>query len=160
MLAAGIALSLASGIAYGDAASGSITYQTKAAGLLTIAVKHAYLMKGPDFAAGKVIRRVVLSVADASPKLMACNNMMCSDGGIGEGMTIDLDAGRRLNYWVVGNGQRVQYSGTAEPATLVLTVDTPQRVAGKFSIDDRAAGGPQVQVEFDASLVKEVTKDR
>jgi hypothetical protein len=91
---------------------------------------------------------------------MACNNMMCSDGGIGEGMTIDLDAGRRLNYWVVGNGQRVQYSGTAEPATLVLTVDTPQRVAGTFTVDDRAAGGPQVRVEFDASLVKEVTKDR
>lgn len=32
--------------------------------------------------------------------------------------------------------------------------------ARKLTIDRRAAGGPQVQVEFDATPVKEVTKDR
>jgi hypothetical protein len=154
------ALFITSAAAFADAASGTITYQTKSAGVMTVAVKHAYLMKGPDFAAGKAIRRVVLSVADAAPSLNACDNMMCSDGGIGEGMTLDLDAGRRLNYWIVGNAQRVQYSGTADSSSLILTADTPQRVAGKLAIDDRAAGGPQIQVEFDATLVKEVTKDR
>ena len=33
---------------------------------------------------------------------------MCSDGGIEEGMTIDLDAGERVNYWFVANGQLVR----------------------------------------------------
>ena len=84
--------------------------------------------------------------------------MSCSDGGITEGMTIDFDAGPRLNYWFVGNNQMVQYSGTAEPASLKLTADTPQRLAGKWDHDDSAAGGPRVQIEFDASLVREITK--
>jgi hypothetical protein len=85
---------------------------------------------------------------------------MCSDGDIGEGMTLDLDSGSRLNYWFVGNNQLVQYSGTADPATLKLTADTPQRVAGKWELDARAAGGPKVDVEFDATLIKELSKLR
>ena len=103
-------------------------------------IKHAYLVKGPDFVSGKTIRRVVLSVADVGPKLSACTTMSCSDGGITEGMTIDFDAVPRLNYWFVGNNQLVQYSGTAEPASLKLTADTPQRLAGKWDYDDSAAG--------------------
>ena len=75
-------------------------------------------------------------------------------GGIGEGMTVDLDAGPRLNYWFVANDQRVQYSGTADPASLKLTTDAPQRLAGKWDLDARAAGGPRVQLEFDAALLK------
>ena len=85
---------------------------------------------------------------------------MCSDGDITEGMTIDFDAGPRLNFWFVGNNQLVQYSGTAEPASLKLTADTPQRLAGKWDFDGSAAGGPRVQIEFDAPMVKEVTKLR
>ena len=69
--------------------------------------------------------------------------MMCCDGDIVEGMTIDLDAGARLNYWFVADDQRVQYSGTAEPSSLKLSVDTPQRVAGGWDLDARAAGGPK-----------------
>jgi hypothetical protein len=38
---------------------------------------------------------------------MKCENMMCSDGGIEEGMTIDLDTGERVNCWFVANGQLV-----------------------------------------------------
>ena len=114
----------------------------------------------PDVVSGKTIRRVVLSVADVAAKLSACGTMLCSDGDIGEGMTIDFDAGPRLNYWFVGNDQLVQYSGTAEPASLKLTADTLQRLAGKWDYDGSAAGGPRVQIEFDAPLVKEVTKLR
>jgi hypothetical protein len=55
-------------------------------------------------------------------------------------------------------GELVQYSGTAEPASLKLTAETPQRLAGKWDYDDSAAGGPRVQIEFDAPLVKEITK--
>jgi hypothetical protein len=82
--------------------------------------------------------------------------MSCSDGGIGDGMTIDFDAGARLNYWAVGNDQLVQYSGTAAPDAVKLTTDTPQRLAGTVTIDARSAGGPVVKVQFDAALVKEV----
>jgi hypothetical protein len=140
-------------------AKGTITYQSKA-GAIVVTIKHAYLVKGPDVVSGKTIRRVVLSVADVAAKLGACGTMLCSDGDIGEGMTIDFDAGPRLNYWFVGNNQLVQYSGTADPASLKLTADTPQRLAGRWDIDESAAGGPRVQIEFDAPLVKEVTKLR
>jgi carbonic anhydrase/acetyltransferase-like protein (isoleucine patch superfamily) len=62
------------------------------------------------------------------------------DGDIGEGMTIDFDVGSRLNFWFVGNNQLVQYSGSADPASLKLTTDTPQRLAGKWDFDGSAAG--------------------
>lgn len=140
-------------------AKGTITYNSKA-GAIVVTIKHAYLFKGPDVVSGKTIRRVVLSVADIAAKLSACGTMLCSDGDIGEGMTVDFDAGPRLNYWFVGNNQLLQYSGTAEPASLKLTADTPQRLAGRWDIDESAAGGPRVQIEFDAPLVKEVTKLR
>jgi hypothetical protein len=153
------AIAFASAPALAGDAKGTITYQGKA-GPIVVTVKHAYLVKGPDVVSGKTIRRVVLSVADVAGKLAACGTMMCSDGDITEGMTIDFDAGPRLNYWFVGNNQLVQYSGTVEPASLKLTADTPQRLAGKWDFDGSAAGGPRVQIEFDAPLVKEVTKLR
>ena len=84
--------------------------------------------------------------------------MMCGDGDMTEGLTIDLDAGARINYWFVAEGQRVQYSGTAEPSSLTLSSDTDQRVAGTWRLDARPAGGPQVQIEFDAPLLKVFTK--
>jgi hypothetical protein len=154
----GTAIAFASGPANAGEAKGTITYKGKSP--IVVTIKHAYLVKGPDFVSGKTIRRVVLSVADVGPKLSACTTMSCSDGGITEGMTIDFDAGPRLNYWFVGNNQLVQYSGTAEPASLKLTADTSQRLAGKWDYDDSAAGGPRVQIEFDAPLVKEITKSQ
>jgi len=157
VLAAAIAFACAPAFA-GDA-KGTITYKYKA-GEIVVKIKHAYLFKGPDVVSGKTIRRVVLSVADVSAKLGACATMLCSDGDIVEGMTIDFDAGPRLNYWFVGNNQLLQYSGTAEPASLKLTVDTPQRLAGKWDFDGSATGGPKVQIEFNAPLVKEVAKLR
>ena len=113
-VAAAMAFSSASTIA--GEAKGTITYKSKA-GAIVVTIKNAYLIKGPDVVSGKTIRRVVLSVADIGAKLGACGTMLCSDGDIGEGMTIDFDAGPRLNYWFVGNNQLVQYSGTADPAS-------------------------------------------
>jgi hypothetical protein len=147
------------GAAAADSAKGTASYQGKS-GPIVVTVKHVYLVKGPDAMTGKIIRRLVLSSEDVSAKLRGCATMMCSDGDIGEGMTLDLDSGSRLNYWFVGNNQLVQYSGTADPATLKLTADTPQRVAGKWELDARAAGGPKVDVEFDATLIKELAKLR
>ena len=111
----GTAIAFASAPANAGEAKGTITYKGKS-GPIVVTIKHAYLVKGPDFVSGKTIRRVVLSVADVGPKLSACTTMSCSDGGITEGMTIDFDAVPRLNYWFVGNNQLVQYSGTTEPA--------------------------------------------
>jgi hypothetical protein len=142
----------------GDA-RGVASYSYKG-GEIVVNIKHAYLFKGPDVVSGKPIRRIVLSVADVSAKLAACATMLCSDGDIAEGMTIDFDAGPRLNYWFVGNNQLVQYSGTADPASLALTADTPKRLAGKWDLDGSATGGPKIHVQFDAPLVKEVSKLR
>jgi hypothetical protein len=145
--------------AHADNAKGTITYQSKS-GPIVVNVKNVYLVKGPDMMAGKAIRRLVFSSADMGPKIGACTAMSCADGDLREGMTVDLDTGPRLNYWFVGNDQRVQYSGSARPEVLKFTTDTPQRVAGKLTIDDASAGGAKADIEFDAALVKEFAKAR
>lgn len=146
--------------AAGGTAKGTLTYKSKS-GVITMAPKFAYLFKGPDAVEpGKIIRHLILSPTDLGPKIEACTTMSCTDSGLGSGLTVDLDAGPRLNYWVVLNDQRVQYSGTEKPAALTLTTDTPARLAGKLVFDGAAMGGPQVDIEFDAPLLKELTKAR
>jgi hypothetical protein len=141
-------------------AKGTLSYKSKA-GALTMAPKFAYLVKGPDAVdSSKIIRHLILSATDLGAKIQACTTMSCTDSDLGSGMTVDLDAGPRLNYWVVLNNQRVQYSGTEPPASLTLTTNTPSRLAGTLTFDSTAAGGPQVAIEFDAPLVKEMTKAR
>ena len=138
-----------------ESANGTVTYQSKS-GPIVVNVKHAYLVKGPDVVSGKTIRRVVISVADVAEAIRKCERMMCSDGGIGEGMTVDLDAGPMLNYWFVANDQRVQFSGVAKPDSLKLTADAADHVAGKWDLDAHTGGGPVIHIEFDAPLVKEI----
>lgn len=140
-----------------NTAKGTATYKTSTKPV-TVTFSHAYLMKGPDVVSGGTIRRLVLATKDMSAALKACQNMICSSGDMMEGMTVDFDAGPRLNYWFVANGQKIQYSGTAAPAVAKLTTDSPTRLAGTLDIDGTQAGGPKVQVEFDATLVKELTK--
>ncbi len=41
---------------------------------------------------------------------------------------------------------------------MVLTTDTPTRIAGTFTLDQQASGGPVVQVTFDAPIVKTLGK--
>ena len=123
-LTLGIALLVAtSAPAWAGTAKGTIDYKgTKAT------ITHAYLVKGPDAVdETKKIRRVVFTAADFDAKLSACKAMHCSESELGEGMTIDLDGGPRVNYWVVLKGQMVQYSGTAQPATLKSSTDEPLR---------------------------------
>ena len=151
-----VALALAGGAAAADGiAKGTLTYQAKA-GAITISPKFVYLVKGPDdVEKNMIIRRLILSEADLGARIAGCSTMRCPMGGLKSGMTVDLDAGPRLNYWVVLNDQRVQYSGTAKPAALVLTTNTPGRLAGKLVLDG-TAGGPKVDIEFDAPLLKEL----
>ena len=148
---------LASTAASADSVSGTVSYQSKV-GPITLNVKNVYMVKGPDAMAGKSIRRLIFTSADLGAKIKACANMSCSDNDLREGLEVNLDSGPRLTYWFVGNDQRVQYSGTAEPVTLKLTADTPQRLAGKLTIDDSAAGGPKASIDFDATMLKEFAK--
>jgi hypothetical protein len=41
---------------------------------------------------------------------------------------------------------------------LTLSSNSDQRVAGAWRLDARPAGGPQVQIKFDAALLKVFTK--
>ena len=137
-------------------ASGTIVYKGK-----TATIKHVWLVKGPDTLDPKsMIRELVFSAADIGANVKACTKMSCLGAGLNDGMTIDLEAGPRLNYWVVLEGQRVQYSGTAKPETLKTTANTPERVAGKIAIDDSKAGGPKIDIDFDAPLLAELKAAR
>lgn len=154
-----LATALLTPVAHADPATGKIFYQSKS-GPIVVEVKNVYLVKGPDEVSGKIIRRLVFSSADLSAKIEACAEMSCSDGSLTEGLTVDFDAGPRMNYWFVGNGQRVQYSGTAKHEAAQLAVDTAQRLAGKLSLDDSSAGGVKASIGFDAALLKEFAKAR
>jgi hypothetical protein len=137
-------------------ASGNLSYKGT-----TVTLKHAYFIKGPDaIDPKKIIRRLVLSKDDLGAGIRACNTMNCVDGKTTEGMQVDFDTGPRLNYWVALNGGRLQYSGTAIPSVVTVGGDGAKRLAGKLSIDDTAAGGPRVEVEFAATLFKEFTAAR
>jgi len=143
---------------HADPASGTINYQSKA-GPIVVNVANVYMVKGPDAVSGKTIRQLIFTSADIGAKLQACASMTCASGNVTEGMTVDFDVGPRLNYWVVGNGQKVQYSGTAKPGeTLKLSADTPEHLAGTLTIDDGAMGGAKVNVKFDTTTVKQFGK--
>jgi len=131
---------------------------TVAVGARSAALQHAWLVVGPDAVdPKKTIRRVVFSATDIGAKIRACAKMSCTDGSVDDGMTIDLDNGPRINYWVALNGQRVQYSGTLEPKVLGATANDAKRVAGKLAFDQSSSGGAKVDVQFDAPLAKAFT---
>jgi hypothetical protein len=156
-LAAVLALSAAVQ-AVGDA-KGSLTYISRGKPL-TLALTHAYLIVGPDAVDPQVtIRRLLFTGADVEAKLKACTTMFCVSAAMGDGLEFDLVDGPRYNYWLSLNGQLVQYSGTAKRDALVASTNTPTRVAGKLVLDG-TAGGPTVDVTFDAALVKTFTKAR
>jgi hypothetical protein len=156
------------GVLLGIVMLGSATIATAGAAKGTVSYKHdtatlqrAYLVKGPDAVdEKKIIRRIILSAKDMQAALDSCKVMSCTDSDLGEGMTIELDGGPRINYWVVLKDQRVQYSGTADPATFKTKTDEPGKIAGTFGVDDSASGGPKIDVEFDAALVKEFQSAR
>jgi len=139
--------------AFAEPAKGTVQVGTR-----TAALQHAWLVVGPDAVdPKKTIRRVVFSATDIGAKLKACAKMSCTDGSVEEGMTIDLDSGPRINYWVALNGQRVQHSGTLEPKVLGATANDAKRVAGKLAFDQSGSGGAKVDVQFDAPLAKAFT---
>ena len=159
LMLAAASLSSSNSAQAAEKASGSLTYKgTKKT--FTLALKHAYLVKGPDtFDEKKTVRRLVLTSDDFSSAIKGTDALNGFDGKLNEGMIVELD-GPRLNYWVVLNDQLVQYSGTVEPSALTASADKSDQLKGKLTIDDSSAGGPKVDVEFDAPLVKAFAKAR
>jgi hypothetical protein len=139
-------------LAAGDDAKGTIVYKSR-----TTTVKHAYLVKGPDAVSKQPIRRLILSTTDIGAKIAACKSMSCSDSDLGDGLSVNFDGSARFYYWMVQNDQLVQYSGTEPIASLATKVDDAKRFAGTLRFDKTGAGGPKVDIEFDATLVKEVS---
>jgi len=157
-LACAAAAAFVPAVAAADPASGTIDYRSNA-GPIVVSVTSVYMVKGPDEVSGKTIRQLIFTSDDVGATLHACSSMTCAGGNVMEGMTVDFDAGPRLNYWVAANGQRVQYSGTAKPdEALKLSADTPGHLAGTLTIDDSAAGGPKVNILFDAKTVKQFSR--
>ena len=143
------------GVAFAGEAEGSLTYKAKGKEV-TVNLKHAYLIAGPDdMEPDKIIRRLAFSANDIGAKILSCQSMSCASGLITEGLTVDLVSGPRFMYWLSSNDGLVQYSGTTKPANLQATIDQPGKLAGKLSFDDNAAGGPRITVDFDTVLVKE-----
>ena len=151
------ALSL-SHVAFAEPAKGTLTATGKVPA--TVNVKHAYLIKGPNAFGDKPARLLILSEVDQTAHIMACSAMSCATEKLDSGMTVEFDSGPRLLYWFVANGQRVQASGTAEPGTMKLSANTPQRLTGNWTHDASGQGGPKIAVEFDTPLLKEFTKAR
>ena len=150
---------LACALAFAAPAQAEPAKGTVVQGARNATIAHAWLVVGPDAVdPRKTIRRVVFSATDLGAKLKACARMGCSDGGVEEGMTIDLDAGPRINYWVALNGQRLQYSGTVPTNALAATANDAKRVAGRLSFDQSGSGGSKVDIQFDAPLAKAFDK--
>ena len=140
-----------------EKAKGSVTYKGPKK-TFTIALTHAYLVKGPDtFDEKKTVRRIVFTTTDFSAAIKGADKLDGFDGKLMEGIIIGLD-GPRLTYWLVLNDQLVQSSGVVEPSSLKAKANSADRVAGKLVFDDSKSDGPKIDVEFDAPLLKSFTK--
>jgi len=134
-----------------DIGIGSVNYKGR-----TVALKYAWLVSGPsDMEPGKTVRRLVMSASDIGANLKACAAFSCTDSSVMEGMTVDFTGGPRINYWIVMNGQKIQYSGTAKPDAFAAAANEPAHLAGRLAIDDTGAGGPKIDAQFDVALLKE-----
>ncbi len=123
-------------VAAGDA-QGTVTSKGR-----TVNVKHAYLVKGPDAVTKQTIRRLILSGTDLSAGIAACKTMSCTDSNLGDGLSVNLESGPRMSYWMVMNDQKVQYSGTERYAALAVKADDAKHLAGTLKFDGTGAGGP------------------
>ena len=142
---------LGAGPAHAADAKGTVAYKGR-----TVDVKHAFLVQTTDAMSGKPMRRLILSPKDIGAKIASCAKMSCVDGDLDEGLEVDFVEGPRLNYWLVMNGQKIQYSGTEPRESLASTANDAKKVAGTLRFDKTSAGGPKVDVTFDAPFTKEL----
>jgi len=141
-------------------AKGTLWYKSGARDF-TVTLRFAYLVKGPDEIDPKVsIRRLILTSQDLEKSLRACQTLACTTDGLTEGVSIDIDPGPQMNYWMaLGNGL-VQHVDTEALTALTATTNTPTHLAGRIAFDSTGKGGPKIEAEFDAPLLKTVTRAR
>jgi len=106
-VALGVTAALSMPAAAAGEAKGTVTSKAR-----TVDVKYAYLVKGPDAVTKQTIRRLILSATDLSAKIAACKTMSCTDSDLGNGLSVVLEGGPRIFFWMVMNDQKIQYSGT------------------------------------------------
>ena len=151
-----VALASTGLVAAGADAKGTVAYKNKT-GEFTLTVRYAYVVTGPDVAdPSQTVARLIFSETDIANALQTCASMMCIDSQITEGLVVDITDGPRLNSWLTLNKGRVQYSGPQPPAALTIKSETATRIAGALAFDASAAGGPKVEVVFDAPVIREL----
>ena len=143
------------GSVWAGEASGTLMHQARS-GAIEVQLRHAYLVAGPNFE-NRPVRVLVLSDTDLAPAIQRCDRLGCVSQEMMAGATVEFDAGPRLAYWFVANGQRVQHSGTARPATMALSQDSAKHLAGRWTLPAGSAG-PNGNVSFDATLLKTFSK--
>lgn len=130
-------------------AIGTVRYKDK-----TVTLRHAYLIAGDNY--GSKVRKVILSAVDIKDKIAGASSLMSAGAKLREGISFELDESVPfVGYWMAIADQSMQISAPLEPKLFATTASTPQRVAGKVSFDQSGSGGPKVEAEFDASLLKE-----
>ncbi len=128
-----------------DSASGTASFKS-----FSSTLKYGWLVRGPDaMDESKTTLRLFLSSSDIGAKIKACTTLSCANLALEDGAMVDYSDARHLGYAVKLNGQRVQYSGGTDGAAFKLTINTPDRLAGTLRVDDSAAGGARVNVDFD-----------
>ena len=146
-----VVLLLAAPLAIAGDAKGTVAYKGR-----TLEVKYAFLVTTKDAMSGKSMRRLIFAPKDIGAKIASCAKMSCVDGDLDDGLEVDFVDGPRLNYWLVMNGQKVQYSGTEPKESLASTANDAKKVAGTLRFDKTSAGGPKVDLTFDASFTKDL----
>jgi len=117
---------------------------------LSAALTHAYVVVGPDtFEPEKITRRIVFTPQDERATIMACKDVSCATLSGSDGLTVSLREGSTPAWWA--HVYPIQYSGSTGADALKTTVDTADRLAGTFTLDNP---GAKATIEFDATLVK------
>jgi len=117
---------------------------------LSMELNHAYFITGPDeFDAAKTTRRVLFTGEDVRSAIEACEDAGCAMYSFSEGMWLQIDDSSTMRWW--GKVKPVQQSRMLDRSALVLTTDTPDRLAGTLTLD---SSGKPVKISFDAPLVK------
>ena len=129
-------------------ANGTIAHKGK-----TVVLKHAYYVTGTNM--GFPLRQVVLSATDIGPAMAADDSLLTAGNRLREGIIVYIDEGKMLRYWMAISDQTEQVSTMFPAKEFTATANDAKRVAGKLAFDHTRSGGPKVDVEFDARLLKE-----
>jgi hypothetical protein len=144
-----IALAAPSFAAGADSAHGTLVVQAEDKPL-SVELKHAYVVIGPDtFEANKTTRRLVFAADDLRATIEACKDVGCATMISNDGLVLDLDDATSPRYWA--HVQPMQYSGSVDSGGFTLRTDKPERLAGTLKIEN---SGVTAKIEFDAPLVK------